>query len=98
MAAGDLNAAGAQGVGREIKLRCGHHADVNDVHTSVHQTLHQGGCKRGTTEATITSHSHHGFTLRQSLGAKGFAQRCGHLGVERGGHHTADVIGLENMS
>ena len=97
VAARDLDAASAQGVGGEIKLRCGHHAHIDDVHTCIHQSLHQGGGQRGPTQATISTHRHCGFALRQRLGAKGFAQRCGHLGVERGGHHTANVISLEHM-
>ena len=69
--AGDLNTAGAQGVGCEIQLRRGDHAHIDDLYPRVDQALHQGLHQLGPAQSAITPNGHFGFPLRQRLGAKG---------------------------
>ena len=83
VAASDLYAAVAQGVSRKIKLWRGDHAHIDHFYTGVHQALYQRRCQRGPAQATITTHSHLGFTLRQSLGTESASQRLSDRRVKR---------------
>ena len=96
VAAGDLNAAGAQRVRREIQHGRGAHAHINHLHTRGHQTAHQSRRQGRATQAPITSHGHRGLPLGQRLGAKGLAQTFGHGFVDGGRHDAANVIRFEN--
>ena len=98
MAAGELNAAGAQCVGGEVQHRRGDHADINDLHTRIHQTANQGRGERGATQATIASDRYGGLPLRHCDAAKGAAQAERDIFIQGGGDDAPDVVGLKNAS
>ena len=96
VAASDLNATLAQGIGRKVQHGCGDHTYIDHRDASLFQSAHQGRREHGAAQATIAAHSHCGFTLRAGSGAKGTAQAQGHFFGQGGGHNATDIVGFEN--
>ena len=98
VAASDLNAAAAQGIGRKIKHRRGDHANVDHVHTTCGQPADQRRAQGWATQSTITPHGHLGFSLAFRYCSEGPAQPFCHCLVDSGRHDAANVIGFEDGS
>ena len=96
VAAGDLDAGGTQGAGSKVQHRSGARANVDHVQAGFGQPQFQRRHQRRPRQAAIAPHGHGALAFGTRRRTKGAPQRARQCFVHRGGHHAANVIGLEN--
>ena len=96
VAARDLNARVAKGVGRKIKLWGGGQAHIQHLNAHRHQTANKGSRQNRSTQAPVTTHRHGVAALFHSQGTKSTPQALGHFHMDGARECAANVVCLEN--
>ncbi|MCY1410408.1 hypothetical protein D9M71_257770 [compost metagenome] len=97
MAAGEHHAGFAlEDVGRVVKHRGRHHADVGDLAAAIQQALDQLLHQFRTGQAAVAAHGYVGLAPGQAFRADGAADPVGGLGGQGIANHAADVVGAED--
>ena len=96
VAAGHLDTAFAQRVGRKIQDRRGHHACIDHLDACSDQTANQRCHQRWPAQTPIAPDGNRFFAFSQSRAAERFAQSFCHGFVDGGRHDAANVVGFEN--
>src|SRR5205085_1423587 len=96
VAAGDLDAAGGERVGREVQHGRRDHADIDDVDAAGDEAAHERSGERRTAEASVAADGDGFLAFAARHGAEGAAERFGDFFAQGGGDDAADVVGLED--